>query len=400
MSSSSIPEELDGFESCILPDFDALRFANSLLLATNDEDGTELDATTPLKRVQFDLRECENRSKLCILGNQESLVSNYFRSKEVIDQLCTQIRPSLALVNSSFKRIKSTVVDPYDEANRMNEALKKIHTTLSLLRSSSYFMFLLQQINELEERQDEANRTRNMVRLAKFYSFLRNLYEEAKVSAKSESSAMSGLYSIKFVRDYEPVYISRANAFRNYCNQFLASVCEKLFTSESDELEIQNSLAALYVLEQQECLRSVETLLFGKAVLICFSHFLSFLQSNSNFEAILGSFVEHCDNCVSPIESVLSVDLASLEIKSKSSILSHYLSVKNYQSTHDAFWNMLLAHIKKHIAATMARGGPPALAMKNHYRQLSGAVDKVISDHSLRNALFEAIALICLERAY
>ena len=400
MSGLSIPEELDGFESCILLDFDAYRYANSLLLATNDEDGTELDVTTPLKRVQFDLRECENRSRLSILGNQESLVSNYFRSKEVIEQLCTQIHPSLALVNTSFKRIKSTVADPYEEASRKNEALKKVHTTFSLLRSSGYFMFLLQQINELEERQEGSNPLRNMVRLAKFYSFLQSLYDEAKAYSKSESSAMSGLYSIRFVRDYEPIYISRKNAFRNSCNKTLADVCEKLFTSEYDQREIQNSLAALYVLEQQEYLRSVETLLFGKAVLICFSHFLAFLQSNTNFEDILSSFVEHCENCIRSIESVLSVDLANLEIKSRTSILSHYLSAQKYQSTHDAFWNMLLAPIKKHIAATMARGGPPALAMRDHYRQLSGAVDKVISNHSLRDTFSEALALVGLEGAY
>ena len=101
---------LEDFEAFLETSFQPLQFANDLLLATNDKNGSELDGLTPLKKLKFDIDECDKRMASIASTNYESLMSNFSQIEKTRSLVNEQINPLVERVNNSFERIKSGVI--------------------------------------------------------------------------------------------------------------------------------------------------------------------------------------------------------------------------------------------------------------------------------------------------
>ena len=77
MTTVEVKNELEDFEAFLEPDFQLTQFANDLLLATNGSDGPELDLLTPIKKLKFDIDECNKRMSTISANNYETLVANF-----------------------------------------------------------------------------------------------------------------------------------------------------------------------------------------------------------------------------------------------------------------------------------------------------------------------------------
>lgn len=65
--------DLSDFESFLSEDFNALDFANDLILSTNNFDDTAIDLATPAKRLGYDLKEADKRIKQTVSSSTRSI---------------------------------------------------------------------------------------------------------------------------------------------------------------------------------------------------------------------------------------------------------------------------------------------------------------------------------------
>ena len=167
--------DLEDLESYLDPDFNASKFSNDLICATNEADTDELDIGTSMKKLKFDIQECDKRMTSIASSNHEPLVAICSQVGPTKDYANETLKPLVDRLVSAFDKIKSGILVPYEEALESNQALKRLHSTLDLLRRTSYFLFLIQQFDELNQDGD-----RDDVRLAKLYLQLGQLYENEK----------------------------------------------------------------------------------------------------------------------------------------------------------------------------------------------------------------------------
>ena len=156
--------DLEDFESYLDPDFNASKFSNDLICATNEADTDELDIGTSMKKLKFDIQECDKRMTSIASSNHEPLVAICSQVGPTKDYANETLKPLVDRLVSAFDKIKSGILVPYEEALESNQALKRLHSTLDLLRRTSYFLFLIQQFDELNQDGD-----RDDVRLGKLY---------------------------------------------------------------------------------------------------------------------------------------------------------------------------------------------------------------------------------------
>lgn len=145
-SNGTQRNDLEDFEAYLEPDFDAINFANSLVISTNGHDNNQLDLRTPLKKLKYDLVELDKRMKWISSTNYESLTLNCAQIEQYKTILNDRINPQLVTINRPFEKIRKEILEPFDDAVKLNNALKNLHQTLELLRTASFFVFIIQQL--------------------------------------------------------------------------------------------------------------------------------------------------------------------------------------------------------------------------------------------------------------
>ena len=94
-SNGTQRNDLEDFEAYLEPDFDAINFANSLVISTNGHDNNQLDLRTPLKKLKYDLVELDKRMKWISSTNYESLTLNCAQIEQYKTILNDRINPQL-----------------------------------------------------------------------------------------------------------------------------------------------------------------------------------------------------------------------------------------------------------------------------------------------------------------
>ncbi|ODV76875.1 putative oligomeric Golgi complex subunit [Suhomyces tanzawaensis NRRL Y-17324] len=377
---TTIKNELEDFEAFLEADFQDSVFARDLLLATNGSDGPELDLSTPIKKLQFDIQECEKRMKAIAASNYEALVQNFSKiegSKELLDG---KINSGIKHINSSFDRIKTGVIQPYDEAVRLNNALKRIHVTLDLLRSSSYFIFLLQQLEELDKADS------NMVRLARLMVQIHEFY------VKEERGATRGasLLRIRLIRDSRADIENKRLELRSRCVHAIQAVHNSNFSPDNQDLH--NGLVSLYILDKKDFLSVLEKATVNRLVDSSLTQLSRSLQSPRNFTAIV-SDVKHSSQ---EYFDKLAITLNNCEVPNENlfnSVLEHW----GGNALTESFWIKLTSKFKKNIAATMARGGPIAKNLRVYYPGIKNSLVDTFNVESERNLVLDAVSIIPTE---
>lgn len=397
MTTVEVKNELEDFEAFLEPDFQLTQFANDLLLATNGSDGPELDLLTPIKKLKFDIDECNKRMSTISANNYETLVANFTKIEDSEDILRQRINPAVERVNHSFDRIKSEIIRPYEDALRLNNALRKIHLTLDLLRGASFFIFLIQQIEELDKEvsSSSSNDYKDLIRLSKLHVQISELYDQNSTNVTDAS-----VLSIKFIRDYRPLEITKKTNLQTQCvlvitNEFNHHTA---FTSKNNTLK--NNLIALNILNEKEFFLVIDKSAINKQVQQSLTQLSRSLQSPRNFTAIVTEIKEESSEYFEKLTSILSEWEVSRNIglhnnlSPNESLLSIILHSYEVNKLSELYWSRLSFKFKKNIAATMARGGPIAKNLKIYYEGIRKSIEETFKNDNERDFLLDAIDLI------
>lgn len=377
--------DLEDFESFLDPDFDATKFSNDLVCATNEADADELDIATSMKKLKFDIQECDKRMTSIASANYETLVA-----------ICSQVGPTKEFTNDTiqplverlvgtFDKIKSGILDPYEEAMLSNQALKRLHITLDLLRRTSYFLFLIQQFDEINNEKEQDD-----VRLAKLFHQLGQLYEKEKENGgKSETPSV---LSVKLVRDYQSTFL---NARLNYISSCLLQISEgfnhqSTFTHTNKTL--LSKIAALYILDPKSTFSIVESAAINRQVLSSLGLLSRSLQSPRNFTTIINEVSESSDSFLEKLSKVLPAVCGDPEF------LTAFLESVSKESLADLYWTQLALGFKRSVASTMARGGPIAKNLKLYHEGIRKAIASTFKEGNVADKLNEAVDLIGLRQ--
>ncbi|KHC55838.1 hypothetical protein MEW_00842 [Candida albicans P60002] len=377
--------ELEDFEAFLETNFDPQQFANELLLATNGQENPHLDFVTPIKKLKFDIQECDKRIEKISSSNYSSLISNFQKIAEYQKILTTQINPNLERINAPFKRIKQEVVEPFDEAMKLNKALKRIHLTLELLRGTSFFIFIIQQIEELTSVSNE----RDLVRLAKLHIQINQMYQDAT----SEKGAEVSVLSVKLIRDYQSIAISKRANFLSQCINVVSGDFNHPSTLERKNQKLHSHLSALYILDSSEFFNVFDRSTITRKVQSASAQLSRALQSPRNFTAILTEVKEESSEYFTKLSDILS-DWKSENDDDKLTFLEIVLKYYKSESLTELFWTKLNQKFKKSIVAAMARGGPIAKNLKIYSQGLKTSVSETFKSEEERNMLLDSLSMI------
>lgn len=347
---------LKDFEAYLEAEFDPSRFANDLVLAINDPDEAELDLLTAVKRLKFDIDECEKRMASISALHHEVLIDNFSKIEAKRKVMEADISPLIHQVNILFDRIRDNVIDPYNQALRMNGAMKRIHATLLLFRGCSYFIFLVQQLEEAANAEN-----RDPVRLARLHSQLSEFYS----SAHSEN-----LLLVKLVRNYQQVYTSKRQAFINDISlQATQDFAHKL-TFAQNNTTLQANLVALYTLGEKEFTSLVERAAINKHIQQASTQLTRSLQLPRTFNTALADIKSDADEFLTRLTDLLSTP-------ADDTTLLAVITAKEPLAV--AYWTELAYRFKKSIAATMARGGAIAKNLRIYKEGVSKSVGELFA---------------------
>lgn len=374
--------ELEDFEAFTEAEFSATAFAASLLSATNVLDDTELDLATPTKKLQFDANECERRMDKLAATHYELLINNFGNIDATRALMEQSINPLAQRMRKAYERIHNDIVGPYDDAVRLNGALRKVHATASLLRGAGFFLLFVQQLQDCERAMELGEDNRDVVRLARLHRQLAGFF------AKQDGV---DLLSLRLVRDYHPLFQVK-NA------ELVADLSAKISNDLGhhslfmpDNAELQHNMVALHVLDDAEFLAVVDKMAMAKLIQIAVTLATRALQSPRNLSAVLAEIKQtalvFCStlalllaNCATDLGTLLEVFEASLKDEPTPSVEAVY-------------WARLAYRFKKNIAATMARGGPIARNLRSLYASIVEAADSVLEDPAATH-IKEALSII------
>lgn len=386
--------ELEDFEAFIEEGFNPLKFAASLLLATNVTDDSELDLWTPIKKLQFDANEVEKRMEKLGSTNYELLINNFSKIETTRELLASRIIPLTARVKKAYERINIDIVQPYDDAVKLNAALRRIHATLNLLRGAGFFFLFVQQLQDCEKSYESLSDNRDVVRLARLHKQVSDMFTK---NAFSTSEDLVDLLSLKLVRDYQPIFQVKTAELTTELSGNISNDLghHSSFIAENDHL--QSNLVALSILDGKELFSVLDKGAMSKSIQVALTSLTRSLQSPRIFDTVLSEVKQTSKIFVNTLSQLLQNChlLKSDGRQSYESLLEkfeHSLATEG-TSIENVYWSRLAYKFKKNLAATMARGGPIARNLRSHDSSITESVLKLLEGQSKEDML-KAIALI------
>lgn len=139
------PSYID-YEAFLDPDFSPARFANSLVLSTNNATDTPLDLSTPLSRVLFDLQEIDTHIHALTTRSALPLLSHTQGQTAAAEQILKETGAQIASVTQGYERLEKEVVQKWQAAEEARIAAEKSLATVRLARAVSRCLALGRQL--------------------------------------------------------------------------------------------------------------------------------------------------------------------------------------------------------------------------------------------------------------
>ncbi|ODQ57790.1 hypothetical protein WICANDRAFT_65138 [Wickerhamomyces anomalus NRRL Y-366-8] len=381
--SNSQNIDLSDYDTFLEPDFNPISFANDLLLATNSSQN-ELDLSTSIKRVKFDINNIDLNLEKISTDDHDNLIKEIHKSI-TSKELFQQITPQLDHVNSSYQRLEKDIIDPYKEATKIQDALKKLHSTSYLLRSVTYFLYLVQQIEDFSNSEEISNtipnnskiNTKLLVKLSKYHQQL-----------NTHISKNPNLKSLRIVREYEPIAIERTRSLLQLLKNSIKSIDERSIKSKSD-IELKEIFQSLALLDKSELYNSIRELL-STNVIISVNFLTRVLNSPRNLENALdevakkGTLISKISKILDQIDLNSITDVESLSTSSqnnvsKKSLLNDLLDSLEIVNLLSVFWRDVAKKFELKFKETMNRGGPVAKSLSSYKEQIRASIIKKVT---------------------
>lgn len=381
--SNSQNIDLSDYDTFLEPDFNPISFANDLLLATNSSQN-ELDLSTSIKRVKFDINNIDLNLEKISTDDHDNLIKEIHKSI-TSKELFQQITPQLDHVNSSYQRLEKDIIDPYKEATKIQDALKKLHSTSYLLRSVTYFLYLVQQIEDFSNSEEISNtipnnskiNTKLLVKLSKYHQQL-----------NTHISKNPNLKSLRIVKEYEPIAIERTRSLLQLLKNSIKSIDERSIKSKSD-IELKETFQSLALLDKSELYNSIRELL-STNVIISVNFLTRVLNSPRNLENALdevakkGTLISNISKVLDQIDLNSITDVESLSTNSqnnisKRSLLNDLLDSLEIVNLLSVFWRDVAKKFELKFKETMNRGGPVAKSLSSYKEQIRASIIKKVT---------------------
>jgi len=368
-------EDIDfsDYDTFLEPDFNPIGFANDLLLATNSNQN-ELDISTSIKRVKFDINNVDLNLEKISAEEHDNIIKEIHKSN-TSKELFQQLSPHLDLVNTSYQRLQKDIIDPYKEATKIQDALKKIHSTSYLLRAVTYFLYLVQQIEEITTSDSFVTPGQNsklLVKLAKYHQQL-----------NSHILKNPNLKSLRLVRDYEPIALEKNKQLLTILRTSVKSIDERSIKSKS-ETEIKEIFQAFALLDKLELYRSINDLLLTN-VTVSVNLLTRVLNSPRNLENALdevrrkGTLISQVSKLLEqiPLKNVIEQNTISTS-SNKITLLADLLDTLEISNLLSIFWRDTAKKFEVKFRETMNRGGPVAKSLSSYKEQIRNSIVKKV----------------------
>lgn len=123
------------YETFLDPDFSAVSFANTLVLATNDPTDAPLDLSTPLSRVLFDVQEIDTHIDTLTTQSALPLLTHTETRAAASTHILTEVEAQVASLTEGYKRLERDVIERYEAAEQVRLAAERLCATVRLGRS-------------------------------------------------------------------------------------------------------------------------------------------------------------------------------------------------------------------------------------------------------------------------
>ncbi|KAH3673026.1 hypothetical protein WICMUC_003939 [Wickerhamomyces mucosus] len=325
---------VDEYEDVIDPSFDPITFSNDLLLATNSTPN-ELDLSTSIKRINFDIQNIDLQLDKISGEEHENLVQEIHQDVNS-KQLLSQLSEPLNHINTSFQRLDKDLIKPYNDSIKLQDALKKIHSTAYLLRGVETFTQIIEQIEEIS---NSKNFDSTILKNNKTLLKLSNLYQ----NLQSHIDENSNLKSLKIIRDYETIAKSRKNHLIDLLINFIKQINEK---TKLNENELSTLLQSLYILDSKSLIGTISSII-NVNITVSSNLLIRSLNSPRSFDSTFKE-VSNKGLLISKISQSLSV----LKINEDKSLLNFILAQLELIDLLSTFWRDIAKNFGKKFKET------------------------------------------------
>ncbi|EED23938.1 Golgi transport complex component Cog5, putative [Talaromyces stipitatus ATCC 10500] len=189
------------YDTFLDPDFSASSFANTLVTNTNNINDTQVDLSTPLSRVLFDVQEIDTHIHNLTTKSALPLLEHTKDRSQSSQRILTQVEEQVSSLADGYQRLEKEVLRKWTSAEEARIAAQNSLQTLRLARAVARCITLGRQLEgqiaEVTGRSTTGQKDdhRAMVRAAGTILMLRQMF-----SAIGEGEEGQGLDRVKVIR--------------------------------------------------------------------------------------------------------------------------------------------------------------------------------------------------------
>lgn len=361
---------IEDFEELLNNDFNEQEFANVLLKSTNSNPNTSvLDIKTPIKKINYDIKEIDSREDIIIKENSSIMADQLYKENAIKDTVHTGLKSSLQYLDISYKRLQEHVMIPYAKAHKLQSILSKVHQTSNILRDALVYIHLANKIQEIME-SDKKLSIEKATQLTTLYSQLQLTIQE-NVNLKS-------LQVIKILE----LQVGKENKkqLQDFLIMTLTKECLNAFKIKNNKENIKLLSRNLFTLSPQEFSSTIQKIIVSHVVSNS-QILLKTINSVRTFPAAFEEVVQK-GHTIYQLERILG----DVQVNNNSNLLAEYSSKVKVQSLtpRDLFWSRISNNFKKEVDISYNRGGPVGKALLKNRELIVDAINKYMPKSSDR----------------
>ena len=396
-------DELKDFDNVLQDPFSSVKFANDLLLMTNNGSSNDtnaeaqnsnsvIDLDTSIKKINFDLNEVDKLYERILSQNSNILINQIYESRQNTENISNSLLESLNFVELSYERLNNEIWKPYELSQKLQSTLNKVHQTSTLLRDSFLYLHIFNMIKTLtpqltsinnntnfstvvnrkqkenEKEDDNSNNKNKAFLLLK----LSSLYYQLQLTLGKNINLIS-LTTIKnlqndWIKSNQRQLIKNlSNSLYYYCNCLISPIQKGKQLDEINQL-ICKLAQSLYLLSPTDFNSSINR--FIESLVSTNSQILIKTINNvKEFPSALSKVTKNVDslNMLQELLSTVTIDtltqknLSSIILINNNSSSSSSSSSSPHSSKHsleDIHWMKVAQLFRKELEISFNRGGP------------------------------------------
>lgn len=389
-------DELKDFDNVLQDPFSSVKFANDLLLMTNNGSSNDtnaeaqnsnsvIDLDTSIKKINFDLNEVDKLYEGTLSQNSSILINQMYESRQNNDNISKSLLESLNFVESSYERLNNEVLKPYELTQKLQSTLNKVHQTSTLLRDSLLYLHIFNMIktltpqltsinnntksptlvNKRQKEDENGNGNNNDDDKAFLLLKLSSLYYQLQLTLEKNIN----LNSLTRIKNLQSDWIKTnkrqliknlSNILYQYCNYLNGSKKERKQLDDLNQL-ICKLARSLFLLSPNDFNSSINR--FMESLITVNSQLLIKTINNvKEFPSALSKVTKNVEslNILQDLLSTVTIDtltqknLISIILINNSSSSSSFAN----SSLEDMHWMKVSQLFKKELEISFNRGGP------------------------------------------